>query len=188
MKCTKHKCISQSPHTANFCNHHFEQLNNRMLSSPQKFSLHQLLCCLCPKWDRYPSFHGKSDFSCNISDNAFLKNVVNFSFEVYLNVNMGPIPGLGRSPGGGHGNPLQNSCLENPYGQRSLVGSSPWDCKELDTTEQLSTAQHIHYILFCVWLLSLNAIFKITLLNLVVDCLPWYSIYENSKICCSFYG
>ena len=24
------------------------------------------------------------------------------------------IPGLGRSPGGGHGNPLQDSCLENP--------------------------------------------------------------------------
>ena len=27
---------------------------------------------------------------------------------------MGWIPGLGRSPGGGHGNPLQDSCLENP--------------------------------------------------------------------------
>ena len=27
---------------------------------------------------------------------------------------MGTIPGLGRSPGGGHGNPLQYSCLENP--------------------------------------------------------------------------
>ena len=27
---------------------------------------------------------------------------------------MGSIPGLGRSPGGGHGNPLQCSCLENP--------------------------------------------------------------------------
>ena len=27
---------------------------------------------------------------------------------------MGLIPGLGRSPGGGHGNPLQDSCLENP--------------------------------------------------------------------------
>ena len=27
---------------------------------------------------------------------------------------MGSIPGLGRSPGGGHGNPLQSSCLENP--------------------------------------------------------------------------
>ena len=28
------------------------------------------------------------------------------------------IPGLGRSPGGGHGNPLHHSCLENPHGQR----------------------------------------------------------------------
>ena len=27
---------------------------------------------------------------------------------------MGSVPGLGRSPGGGHGNPLQSSCLENP--------------------------------------------------------------------------
>ena len=27
---------------------------------------------------------------------------------------MGSIPGLGGSPGGGHGNPLQCSCLENP--------------------------------------------------------------------------
>ena len=26
----------------------------------------------------------------------------------------GSIPGLGRSPGGGHGNPLESSCLENP--------------------------------------------------------------------------
>ena len=26
----------------------------------------------------------------------------------------GSIPGLGRSPGGGHGNPFRNSCLENP--------------------------------------------------------------------------
>ena len=32
------------------------------------------------------------------------------------------IPGLGRSPGGGHGNPLWYSCLENPQGQRSLAG------------------------------------------------------------------
>ena len=35
---------------------------------------------------------------------------------------LGSIPGLGRSPGGGHGNPLQYSCLENPHGQGSLVG------------------------------------------------------------------
>ena len=37
---------------------------------------------------------------------------------------MGLIPGLGRAPEGGHGNPLQHSCLESPYGQRSLVGYS----------------------------------------------------------------
>ena len=49
------------------------------------------------------------------------------------------MPGLGRSPGGTHGKPLQYSCLENPYGQRSLVGYSPWGRKELDITEWLST-------------------------------------------------
>ena len=53
---------------------------------------------------------------------------------------LGSVPGWGRSPGGGHGNPLQYSCLENPYGQRSLEGYSPWGCKELDTTAWLSTA------------------------------------------------
>ena len=45
------------------------------------------------------------------------------------------IPGWGRSPGGEHDNPLQYSCLENPHGQRSIVGYSPWGHKELDTTE-----------------------------------------------------
>jgi len=38
---------------------------------------------------------------------------------------LGSILGLGRSPGGGHGNPLQYSCLEDPHRQRSLVGYSP---------------------------------------------------------------
>ena len=31
--------------------------------------------------------------------------------------------------GEGHGNPLQYSCLENPRGQRSLAGYSPWGCQ-----------------------------------------------------------
>ena len=47
---------------------------------------------------------------------------------------LGSIPGLGRSLGGGHGTTLQYSCLENPHGQRSLAGCSPWGGKELDTT------------------------------------------------------
>ena len=33
---------------------------------------------------------------------------------------VGSIPGLGRPPGGGHGNPLQYSCLENPLGRGLL--------------------------------------------------------------------
>ena len=42
---------------------------------------------------------------------------------------LGSISGLGRSPGGGQGNRLQYSCLENHHGQRNLVGSSPWGCR-----------------------------------------------------------
>ena len=37
---------------------------------------------------------------------------------------LGSIPGLRRFPRGGHGNPLQHSCLENPRGWRSLAGYS----------------------------------------------------------------
>ena len=47
----------------------------------------------------------------------------------------GPVPGLGKSPGGGHDNPLQYCCLENPHGQKSLASYSPWALKELDMTE-----------------------------------------------------
>ena len=55
---------------------------------------------------------------------------------------LGLIPELGRSPRGGHGNPLQYSWVENPHEQRSLAGCSPWNHRESDMTEQPSTAQH----------------------------------------------
>ena len=87
--------------------------------------------------DRLPTpvflgFLGGSDgkeFSCNAGD-------------------LSSTPGLGRSPGGGHGNPLQYfyffplqyCCLEKPHGQRSLAGYSPWGHKE---SERLSTAEHL---------------------------------------------
>ena len=48
---------------------------------------------------------------------------------------LGSIPGLGRPPEGRHGNTLQYSYLENPHGQRSLAGYSPWGRKESDTTK-----------------------------------------------------
>ena len=37
--------------------------------------------------------------------------------------NLGSVPGLGRSPGGGHGNPLQYSCLENPMDRRAWLAT-----------------------------------------------------------------
>ena len=55
---------------------------------------------------------------------------------------LGLIPGSGRSPREGHGNPLWYSCLENPHGQRSQVGYSPWGHKESHVTDRLSTAQY----------------------------------------------
>ena len=42
---------------------------------------------------------------------------------------MGSIPGLGRSPGGGHGKPTIVFLPGEFHGQRSLVGYNPWGCK-----------------------------------------------------------
>ena len=48
---------------------------------------------------------------------------------------VGSVSGFGRSPGGGHDNSLQYSCLENPHGQRSLAGYSLWGHKGSDMPE-----------------------------------------------------
>ena len=50
----------------------------------------------------------------------------------------GSIPGLGRSPGVGNGNPLQDSWPGESHGQRSLAGYSPWGCIESGLTGRLS--------------------------------------------------
>ena len=64
---------------------------------------------------------------------------------------LGSVPGTRRSLGEGNGNSLQYSCVENPHGQRSLAGYSPWGHKESDFTEQLSLSKtetcHHSYLL-----------------------------------------
>ena len=68
---------------------------------------------------------------------------------------LGSIPGSGRFPRGGHGNPFQYSCLENPHGQRSLVGYSPGGLQRAG----LGTAQHVQQSLFfliLIWPLQLS--------------------------------
>ena len=76
------------------------------------------------------------------------------------------------------GNPLQHSCLENPHRQRILVRYSPWGRKELDATEQLSTA-HITFLIHSLtkelWgSLYFLAIIKITsAVNICVQVFVW---------------
>ena len=75
---------------------------------------------------------------------------------------LGSIPGLGRCPGGGHGNPLQYPWLENSHGQRSLVGYSLWDCKESDMTKRLSIlgrwgTKGKNWVLYSGWVRGITA-------------------------------
>ena len=50
-------------------------------------------------------------------------------------------------------NPLQYSCLENPHGQRSLVGYSPWGHRDLDMAKRLSTAQYYTYTIYDIYII-----------------------------------
>ena len=88
------------------------------LNSPHRQSRGSIFCQVS-YWVGFPGSSDCKVSACNAGD-------------------LGLILGLGRSPGEGNVNPLQYSCLENSMDREtSLVGYSPWDCKELDTTEQL---------------------------------------------------
>ena len=79
----------------------------------------------------YMGFHGGSDgkeSACNVGD-------------------PGSIPGLGRSPGEGHGTQSSILALRIPW---TLVGCSSWDCKESDTTEWLTHTQISMYHIFFI--------------------------------------
>ena len=53
----------------------------------------------------------------------------------------GSNPELGRSPGEGNGNPLQDSCLENPMDREAWRAIVHGSCREWDTTEPLTLNQ-----------------------------------------------
>ena len=74
-------------------------------------------------WDFPGTLHGKQSV-CNEGDR-------------------GLIPGLGRSPGGGHGSPLQYSCLENPIDRGAWWALQSLGWQRSDTVEQLTKA-HVH--------------------------------------------
>ena len=72
--------------------------------------------CFLPQWLR-----GKES-TCKVQSPAERHRRLEFSLWVR------------KIPGEGNGNPLQDSCLENPMDRRSLEGYSVWGCKESDTT------------------------------------------------------
>ena len=72
----------------------------------------------------YPGGSDDKEFTCNAGE-------------------LGSIPGLGRSPGEGNGNPSQYSCLENPCGQRGLAGYSPMGLQRVG--HDWATTKHYLY-------------------------------------------
>ena len=72
---------------------------------------------------------------------------------------VGLIPGSGKFPGEGNGNPLQYSCLERPMDGGTWC---PWGCKESDTTEQLH-----FFSFFLSEITGIKVTFKILILSLL---------------------
>ena len=112
--------------------HHVEQLitiyNKKMLNFSNNW---ETQIAEIMKQDFIPIREGKYSNICLLRVRELVAQIV----KNQPVGDLGSIPGLGRSPGGGHGNPLQYSCLENLHGQRSLVGYSPWGHKQLNMTE-----------------------------------------------------
>ena len=79
---------------------------------------------------------------------------------------LGLIPGLGRSPGGGHGSTLQYSCLENPHGWRSLVGLQSMGLQRVWVTNHMLGAQVFLNIVSSCWIDSLIIIYGV--LSLII--------------------
>ena len=108
----------------------------------------------------YRGFLGGSDgkeFTCKVGD-------------------LGSIPGLGRSPGGRHGNPLQYSCLEIPHGQRSLAGFLIEIFRPFPFNVITDMVRHKFVILLFVF--SLSNLFIVPLFLFFYFFLPSFGIIE----------
>ena len=82
----------------------------------------------------FPGGSGDKESDCNAGD-------------------LGLIPGSGRFPGEGNGNPLQYSCLEHST-DRGLAGCCPGDPKESDRTERLTLSHFTYISIICMHLFT----------------------------------
>ena len=83
----------------------------------------------------------------------------------------GSIPGSGRSPGEGNGNPLQHSCLEKSHGRRSLIGYIPWGLRVRPwaTTLSLSTTSLNIHLTSSTGILKGTNFLKLWILKWVIE-------------------
>ena len=96
---------------------------------------------------------------------------------------VGPITGLASSPGGGHGNPLQYSWLENPMDRGVWWGYSPWGCRvghnwATKHSTGLFLTQFYHCILYMGWKRALKLVFWFIY--------PWANAFEDDEDNCAY--
>jgi len=112
--------------------------------------------------------------------------------------NLGLIPGLGRSPGGGNGNPIWYSCLENPMGRRAwwvtvhgvaksqtglkrLSASTPYLAQERATSSLMLFVYPAHMSLVMLILLSLFICVHVFFYLLILSSLETsYKLFANT--------
>ena len=95
----------------------------------------------------------------------------------------GLIPGLESSPGGGHGNPLQYSWLENPMDRGVWWGYSPWGCRvghnwATKHSTGLFLTQFYHCIVYMGWKRALKLVFWFIY--------PWANAFEDDEDNCAY--
>ena len=110
--------------------------------------------CCAAKWFSYiyiRTFFFKTFFSImvyhwilNIGASQVALVIKNLPADAGNVRDVGSVPGLGRSPGGAHGNPLQYSCLENPMGRGAFLATVHGVTKSQTQLKWFST--HTHWI------------------------------------------
>ena len=97
---------------------HFQPFQTSIFITQIQVYMH-ICVCVCVHICRLPQWLSGKETICNAGATG----------------DMGSIPGSGRSLGGGHGNPLQYSCLGESHGQRSLVWATVHGVAKSDTTK-----------------------------------------------------
>ena len=110
-----------------------------------------------------------------ISSSVLIKGGLDGKASVYNTRDSGSIPGLGRSPGEGNGNPLQYYCLENP------MDRGAWNATVHGVTKsrtRLSDFTHSALLIELKWYLTVVLIFIVLMMN---DTKSLFSSFENNK-------